>query len=315
MKVSVSTVAFSTNAFLVEKLLSVFPEAKVNSSGTRITGEALIDFFHDAEGVIVGLERIDHTILDRLPNLKIIAKYGVGLDNIDLDACAQRGVVVGWTGGVNKRSVAEMVLGFMLALCRNLYITSNQLKQFIWNKSGGTQLSGKTIGLIGLGNIGKEVVQLLQPFQCQILANDIVDVSYFASRQQVKMVSKEELYKHSDIISIHTPLTQDTINLIDLIAMKKMKRTAFLINTARGEIVNETDLKYALQNHIIAGAALDVYSAEPPTDLELLRLPQLICTPHTGGNACEAVIAMGMSAIDHLVKYKENHCCPTKIIK
>jgi D-3-phosphoglycerate dehydrogenase len=305
MKVKVSTLAFSNNEYLVELLLKEFPSAIVNSKGVRVKDDALIDFFEDADGAIVGLEPITASLLDKLPNLKVIAKYGVGLDNIDLDACKERNVTIGWTGGVNKRSVAEMALGFMLALSRNIYITSNQLKQFHWNKNGGSQLSGKTIGIIGLGHIGKELVTLLKPFICKILVNDIDDVGEYAFSNDIICVTKEELYKQSDIISIHTPYTKATANLFDSSVFAKMKSTAFLINTARGGIVNESDLKHALEHNIIAGAALDVYETEPPTNQELLSLPNLICTPHTGGNAYEAVVAMGISAITHLVNYRD----------
>ena len=147
----------------------------------------------DADAVIVGLEKITPELLNKLPRLKMIAKYGVGLDNVDMTACSDRGIRIGWTGGVNKRSVAEMALGFMLALIRNLYSTSNQMKQMVWNKSGGFQLSGKTVGIIGLGNIGKELVTLLKPFGCNIIVNDIADISLFAAENELKILKKLSL--------------------------------------------------------------------------------------------------------------------------
>jgi phosphoglycerate dehydrogenase-like enzyme len=306
MRIKVSNVAFSKNEHLVSSLRKKFPGAVTNTEGIRLNGGSLIDYLADADGAIVGLELINDSILKKLPRLKIIAKFGVGLDNIDLHACAEHDVMIGWTGGVNKRSVAEMALGFMLMLCRNLYSTSNQLKEGIWNKNGGLNLTGKTIGIIGLGNIGKELVYLLKPFDCKILVNDIVDISFFANEHGLVVVSKEDLVGMADIISIHTPLTEQTINLFDIEFLQKMKRNAILINTARGGIINETDLKTALKNNIIAGAALDVYDPEPPVDSELLKLPNLITTPHTGGNSYEAVVAMGESAISHLVNYAEN---------
>lgn len=305
MKIKVSTLAFSNNEYLVNSLLKEFPSAEVNTRGVRMKNDALIDFFADADAVIVGLEPITAEFLDKLPKLRIIAKYGVGLDNIDIEACKKRNVTIGWTGGVNKRSVAEMALGFMLALSRNLYVTSNQLKQLQWNKNGGAQLTGKTIGIVGLGHIGRELVTLLKPFNCRILVNDIKDVTQHADSKNIFCVSKDELYTQSDIISIHTPYTNATSNLINASVFAKMKSNAFLINTARGGIVNEGDLKYALEHNIIAGAAIDVYQMEPPVNKELLSLTNLICTPHTGGNSYEAVVAMGMSAITHLVNYRD----------
>ena len=309
MKVKVSTIAFSKNQSLVSLLQEHFPDAEVNTKGVRMNDDDLIQFFSDADAVIVGLEKITPELLDRLPRLKLIAKYGVGLDNVDLTACSDRGIRIGWTGGVNKRSVAEMALGFMLALCRNLYSTSNQMKQLVWNKSGGFQLSGKTVGIIGLGNIGKELVALLKPFGCNIIVNDIADISIFAAENDLKIVSKSELISNADIISIHTPANSDTLNLFTLNEFRMMKPTSFIINTARGGIIKELDLKIALKEKLIAGAALDVYEPEPPVDRELLEMENLICTPHTGGNAAEAVFAMGESAINHLLSFRN------KIIK
>lgn len=305
MKIKVSTVAFSVNKILVDNLREFFYDAEINEKGIRIPESELANYYKDADGIIVGLEKITRELLDKLPKLKIIAKYGVGLDNIDIQACKDRNITIGWTGGVNKRSVAEMTVGFMLALCRNLYLTSNQLKLGNWNKNGGYQLTGKTVGIIGAGNIGREVISLLTVFQCKILINDIIEIEDIIGNN-VSIVDKNTLYSESDFISIHTPLTNDTENLIDLQAISKMKKSAFLINTARGGIVNENDLKIALQKNMISGAALDVYSFEPPVDSELLSLPNLISTPHSGGNANEAVLAMGFSAIEHLVQFQKS---------
>jgi phosphoglycerate dehydrogenase-like enzyme len=307
MKVKVSNVAFSKNPYLVGKLLAEFPNAITNEKGTRMSNEELVGYFSEADAAIVGLESINAELLDKLPQLQMIAKFGVGLDNIDLEACRQRNITVGWTGGVNRRSVAEMTLGFMLALSRNLFSTSAQLKEGNWNKNGGFQLTGKTIGIVGFGNIARELVFLLKPFQCKILVNDIIDLSAVVSRFEVTSVSKAVLFQESDIITVHTPLTFGTRNLFNNQVFEKMKSSALLINTARGGIVNEVDLKLALQEKKIAGAALDVYEEEPPVDSELLQLENLICTPHTGGNSYEAVVAMGMSSIEHLIDYK-NRC-------
>ena len=183
MKVKVSNLAFSKNQYLVDALKDKFPDSVVNTDGMRMNGDSLVEYLKDAEAAIVGLELVTPELLDKLPQLKVIAKYGVGLNNIDIEACKQRGIIVGWTGGVNKRSVAEMTVGFMLALCRNLYSTSNDLKSLYWNKNGGFQLSGKKIGIIGVGNIGKEVINLLRPFGCEILVNDIIELSLFAKNE------------------------------------------------------------------------------------------------------------------------------------
>lgn len=304
MKIVVTANAFSKNEVLVNELKKSFSKEQIifNASG-RYKKENLIEVLKDADGAIVGLDKIDESVLKRCQNLKVISKYGVGLDNINLDDCKKYNVLVGWTGGVNKLSVAEMTLGYMLMLMRNIYVTSNELKNGIWNKSGGFQLSGKKIGIVGVGHIGKEVVRLLKPFNCEIIINDIINQDEYYKKHNLKEVSKEEIFKTCDIVTIHTPLDATTKNLIDKKVFEMMKNSSFIINSARGGIINEDDLKYALQNNLIAGAAIDAYVEEPPVDKELIDLPNLICTPHIGGNAKEAVEAMGMSAIKHLKEY------------
>lgn len=303
MNIVVASPSFSSNLFLQKEIHKSFPNAKLNLKGLRFKQNKLIEYVKNADAIIVGLELINVDLLNKCPNLKIIAKYGVGLNNIDLEECRKRNIVVGWTGGVNRLSVAEMALGFMLMFARNLYNTSNDLKNGTWNKSGGFQLTKKSIGIIGLGNIGKELVRLLHPFECKILANDIIKQDKYLRENSIEEASKKHIFKTCDIITIHTPLNDITKNMVDIKVLKSMKNTVYILNTARGGIINETDLKYALKNNIIAGAAIDTYFDEPPTDHELLKLPNLICTPHIGGNSREAIENMGISAISHLKKF------------
>ncbi len=303
MNIVVTSPSFSKHPVLQKEILKYFPNAKLNLEGTRFDKDSFIEFVKDADAVIVGLESVDGYVLSRLPKLKIISKYGVGLNNIDLYECEKRGIAIGWSGGVNRLSVAEMTLGYMLMLCRNLYLTSNQLKSGKWNKDGGFQLSGKSVGIIGVGYIGKELVRLLQPFGCNILVNDIVNQNEYYKSMGLTECSKEQIYREADIVTLHVPLDSETENMIDMAVFQKMKSTAFVINSARGGIINEHDLKLAIADGMIAGAAIDAYVEEPPSDKELISLPNLICTPHIGGNAIEAVEAMGMSAIKHLKEY------------
>lgn len=303
MNIVATSPSFSKNKILQDELYKYFPDARLNLDGKRFNKEELIEYIKDADGIIVGLEPIDEEVLRHCKNLKIVSKYGVGLNNIDKEACKKRDIAIGWTGGVNKLSVAEMALGYMLMLSRNLYVTSNELKSGVWNKTGGFQLSGKTVGIVGVGHIGKELIRLLKPFRCKILVNDIIKQDKYYKENDLIEVTKEELYKNSDFITLHTPFDETTDNLITLDTMKLMKPSAYLLNSARGGLINESDLKEALKSSIIAGAAIDAYVEEPPTDREFLELPNLICTPHIGGNAEEAVEAMGMSAIKHLKKF------------
>ncbi len=302
--VGVTTVAFSKNDALMAQVRSIgFKKVKRNEEFKRFTQEELINYLKDCDAAIVGLDMMTDEVLEQLPKLKVISKYGVGLNNVDLDACNKRQVQVLYPKGVNKRSVSEMALGFMLSLSRNLYVTSNLLKSNTWHKSGGFQLSGKTVGIIGVGHIGKDLVHLLKPFDCKILVNDIIDQTDYYSGNNLIHVTKEELFEQSDIISVHTPLTDKTEQLIRKDTIDLMKPSVIIINTARGEIVNLKDLKSGLMDGTIGGAALDVYDAEPPTDRELISLPNLMNTPHIGGNSQEAVMAMGEAAINNVVNF------------
>lgn len=303
MKIVVTSPSFSKNDILQEEIYKYFPDAKLNTEGKRFDKDELINFIKNADGVIVGLEPIDEEVLSECPNIKIISKYGVGLNNIDQENCKSKNIAIGWSGGVNRLSVAEMTLGYMIMLSRNLYTTSNQLKNGTWNKSGGFNLTEKTVGIIGCGFIGKELVRLLKPFNCKIFVNDIINQDNYYSENNLIETSKEDIYSNADIITLHTPFTNSTENLITMDELKSMKKSAFVINSARGGIINEEDLKKALKEGIISGAAIDAYVEEPPKDKDLLKLENLICTPHIGGNSKESIEAMGKSAIKHLVEF------------
>ena len=302
-KIAVTSISFGKSAALREELLQIFPNSVFNESGQRLSGETLIEFINDADAAIVGVETIGDSVLENTPALKIISKYGVGLDSIDQESLKSRNISLGWTGGVNKRSVSEQTLCFMLGLCRNIFGSGFKLKNSEWNKDGGHQLSGKTVGIIGCGHIGSDVARLLSPFGCTLLVRDIVDKSDFCREHGASEVGLDEVLEKSDIISLHVPLTELTRQMVNENFLQRMKSTAFLVNTCRGEVVDQEALKIALSQKIIAGAALDVFIEEPPTDAEFLSLPNLMVTPHIGGNAKEAVEAMGRSAIDHLVTF------------
>jgi phosphoglycerate dehydrogenase-like enzyme len=307
MKIAVPNNAFSSNETLVAELREEFTEVIINTEGKRLGGDELIDFIGGADAVIVGLEDYNRDVIDACPSVKVVAKYGVGLDNVDIAYCREKGVEIGWQAGVNKLSVAEMAIGYMLMLSRNLYLTSNQLKRNVWNKIGGSNLSGKTIGIIGVGHIGKELIRLLQPFKCRILVNDVIDQTDYYASVGVEKAEKEKIYREADVITLHTPLTSETRNLIDEDALALMKSQAIVLNTARGELVDLNALKIALKSKKIAGAAIDVYHQEPPDDSALIEIENLINTPHIGGNSIESVLAMGRSAINSLVAHKNRN--------
>ncbi|HAM74029.1 MAG TPA: hydroxyacid dehydrogenase [Verrucomicrobiales bacterium] len=301
--VKVTSPSFSKNETLVLELADLPVRVVLNSMGERFDAESLVRYLADADAAIIGLEKITPEVLDRCPRLQLIAKYGVGLDNIDLDACRERGVAVGWTPGVNRYAVAEQAVACIIGLNRNLFAALGKLREGIWDKVGGRQISDLTVGIIGLGNVGRELVRLLKPFGCRILANDVADIRAWCRDEGITPASKEEIFARSQTLSLHVPLTRETRHLINATTLGQMRRDAFLINTSRGDVVDQQALKEALQSGRIAGAALDVYAQEPPTDMEFLKLPNLFPTPHIAGNSFEAVVAMGRSSLRHLKEH------------
>lgn len=302
-RIAVTSPSFSRHPRLRDELLSRFPGARLREDEERLDGERLRTYLAGCDGAVIGLEPVDAPLLDALPELRIVAKYGVGLDNIDQAACAARGVAVGWTPGVNAQSVAELSLCFMLGLVRNVFFTGSQLRAGQWVKRGGRQLSGKTVGVIGVGHAGQALIRLLAPFGCRVLANDIADRDDFCAETGAIVATKKRIFAEADIVTLHVPLTSDTHHLIDAGTLSRMRSGAFVINTARGPVVDETALKAALDSGHLGGAALDVFAEEPPRDRALIEHPRLIATPHIGGNADEAVLAMGLSAIGHLERF------------
>lgn len=303
LRVAVTPPPICNSSILREELSDLFPQTLFNDTGRYLTEDELIRFAGKSEALLVGRDRVTDKVLAALPQLKIIAKYGVGLDNIDSAALEKHQVKLGWTAGVNRRSVAELTLSFMLGLCHNVFEGGWALKQGQWAKDGGRLLQGKTVGIVGCGNIGKEVVRLLKPFECSVWIHDILDMSEFCKESGTLEKSFEDVLSGADIISLHVPFTEETRQMINTATLGRMQPTAFLINTSRGDVVDQAALKDALIKETIAGAALDVFSQEPPEDAELLACPRFIGTPHIGGNAIEAVEAMARAAFQHLKDY------------
>jgi D-3-phosphoglycerate dehydrogenase len=302
-RVHIAATSFCKSPGLVDRVRTLFPNCRINTECRRLVGRELVEFLDGAEAAIIGTEALSEDVIAQLPGLRFVAKYGVGLDSLDLEAMQRRGIELGWTGGVNRRAVAELVLGMMLGLARNIFRTGHDLKAGSWNKSGGEQLSGKVVGIIGCGHVGTELLRILQPFGCRLLIHDILDKSLVCGAWGAEQVSLDTLLKESDFVSLHVPLTPATRNLVDSSFLAKMKSTAVLINTSRGAVVDQNALKSALSGGVIAGAGVDVFAVEPCEDRDLIQLENFWGTPHIGGNANEAVMAMGEAAIEHVMRW------------
>jgi len=299
-KIAVCSRSFSRNVVLRTALLERYTHVTFNETGRQLEGGDLVEFLRGHDKAITALERIDDYVLSRLPELKVIGKYGVGLDMIDMAAMRAHGKRLGWAGGVNRRSVSELVIAFAIAMLRHVPAANREILSGTWRQHVGGELSGRTVGIIGCGHVGKDLVQLLQPFGCPILVNDIRDYPNFYGAYGIKPVVLEELLAQSDVVTLHVPLDESTRGMLDKRRLELMKPTAVLLNASRGGLVDEVALKQILQDKRLAAAAFDVFAVEPPVDKELLSLPNFLATPHIGGSAEEAILAMGRAAIDGL---------------
>lgn len=253
-----------------------------------ITEEHLAEIIRDVDGLITGLEQVTPRVLENANRLKVISAGGVGYDHIDLDAATARGIAVCNCAGCNNRSVAELAFGMMLSLSRQIYQSDRALRNGEWGRFFGPELWGKTIGIVGLGRVGKSVAQLAKGFGMRILANDVAWNITYADEHGISYVPLDRLLEESDYVTLHTPLTPWTHKLISDRELGLMKPTAYLINTSRGPVVDEPALCKALEQNTIAGAGLDVYVNEPTNDCVFRHYDNAIITPHIGGASNEA---------------------------
>jgi len=304
-KVTVLSRSFSRQPVLRAELLARYPEASFNDTGISLSGAELIKTLRGHQKAIIALEPISADVLDAVPELRVIAKYGVGFDKIDLPALISRDISLGWAGGVNRRSVAELVIGFALSMLRKLPEANDAVCNDNWHQVVGRQLSDCTVGIIGCGYVGQDLGRILRAgFGCKVLAHDIQDHTTYYTETGVIPSSLETLLREADVISVHLPHDASTANILDAAHLGMIKASAILINTARGGLVDEVAMKQILKAGTLAGAAFDVFACEPPEDQELLDLPNFFATPHVGGSTQESILAMGRAAIDGLDDYR-----------
>jgi len=269
--------------------------------GRTITQEELVDRIREYDAIVVGMEKITEAVLNAAIRLKIIAKHGAGVDNIDMEAATRKGVPVVSAPGANSDAVADLTFGLFLSLARSIPLADHSVKEGKWPRMVGIQVNGKVLGIIGLGQIGKKVAQRAAGFDMKILACDLVKDQSFARRWGVTYLPLEEVLAQADFLSIHIPLGPSSRRLIGEKELRLMKEGSFLVNISRGSIVDEDALYLALKERWIRGAALDVFAQEPPVDHPLLKLDNLISTPHMGGYTYEALRETGMICVQAIV--------------
>lgn len=273
------------------------------------TPEQLFPMLHNIHAIIVrSATTVTREMIDHAPNLKVIGRAGSGVDNIDVAYARAKGIAVLNTPGSNSRAVAELTIALLFELARKVHSAVSSMKNAQWEKSKfqGTELLGKTLGLIGFGRIGMEVGKMAAGLGMDVLVYKTGTVTK-SPGFIYELVEIDELLTKSDFISIHIPKTDATTNLISLNELKKMKQTAYLINTSRGGIINEADLLRALNADLIAGCALDVFSVEPLSDFKLAQHARVIATPHIGAATIESQERVGTDIVYSVMEFLEKN--------
>jgi len=273
-------------------------EVVYNPFGRSLTSSEVQELLPGCDGYIAGLDAIDRAALEAADRLRVIARYGVGVDRVDLVAACEKGIVVTNTPGANSASVAELAIGLMLSLARMIPLANQETRAGKQPRIQGVSLEGKVVGLLGLGAIGKRVARRLQGFDCTVSAYDPAIDAAAAQEVGAVLCSQEEVVTQSDFLSLHVPVLPETRGMVNASFLAQMKLGAFLINTARGELIDEAALFAALESGHVRGAALDAFAQEPPSkDNPLFSLPQVIATLHMGAHTDGATNAMGWGAL------------------
>ena len=305
MSTSKSSVGVTATSFLkcgqlVAALKEQLPAAhtlKLASASASLAGEQLIDFAKDCDILLVGREVLSPSIITKLPRLRAVVKYGVGLDNLSLTSLKERGIEVYCEGGVNAYSVAEQTMGMMIGLTRRLSFNSHLMRSQVWQKDGGVGLKSRHLVIVGCGAVGSELLPLALAFGMGVTIVDILPKPEICSAYGVAQKPLHEALRLADVVSLHVPLTPKTRLFMGKEQLSLLKPEAFLINTARGEIWDLEAVEMALRQGRLAGAAADVFVEEPFLGQPILELPEFLATPHTCGNSVEAVRAMGEAAL------------------
>lgn len=295
MKVLISTSSFGRADSSPLDLIKNNADVALNPYGRKLTTQEFIDLTPDVDGVIAGVEDITREALEQRLNIKVISRCGVGMDNVDIEACKELGIKLYNTPNAPVGSVAELTVTFILALLKNVIPMNEALKTGEWNKMSGFMLSGKKVGIIGMGRIGRRVSEFLSSFGVEIAYNDIKDFGI-----NYKYMPKDELLEWADIVTLHCSANLESGHVIDEHELECMKKSAYLVNTSRGKFINEEALYNHLSENKIAGAALDVFSVEPYKG-KLSTLNNVILTPHVSSSAKEGRAVMEMEAVNNLL--------------
>jgi len=303
-KALITTVPFGDkNRLPLELLESEEIEYLINPLNKKLTEDELVEMVTDFDVIIAGTEPITAKVMNNASNLKHISRVGIGLDSVDLMAAEERGIKVSYTPDAPAPAVAELTIGMILTLLRSVHVSNAQMHAGQWHRFFGRRLSNVTIGIIGVGRIGKGVIRHLQGFgNPKILVNDIEPDLQFGDEYELEWASKEQIYREADVISLHLPLTGNTKNMIRTEHLRMMKEDAIILNTARGGIINEDDLYDVLRTGYLSGAAIDVFDFEPYTG-KLRDIERCLLTAHMGSMSVDCRTRMEIEATEEAVRF------------
>lgn len=283
------------------KLDSLGIDYHINDLGRSLNEDEMTAALKDVDGVIVGVDPLNKKVLEAAPNLKAIAKYGVGLDNIDLDYCKEKSIKISKTVGANSNAVADYTFALLLAVARKVVLLDRKARDNDYSKVISTDVYGKKIGVLGLGAIGKGVVKRAAGFGMDIYGYDIYEDKEFNSQYNIKFTSVDEILNKCDFVTLHLPLSKDTKHIINKDNLNKCKRDLILINTARGGLVDEKELYEALNTKQIFGAGLDVFENLDKPYEKLLELENVVLGNHTAASTLDATNNMTNMALENLL--------------
>ena len=303
-RVLITTVPFAVhNRLPLDLLEGVGVDYVINPIGRRLTEDELAGLVADTEILIAGTEPITAKVMDAAPNLKLISRVGIGLDNVDLLAARQRGITVSYTPEAPAPAVAELTIGLILSLLRHTHVSNLQMHRGHWERLMGRRIPEVTIGIIGTGRIGSRVLRRLAVFGSpRILVNDLDPRPNLVPELRLEWVGKEQIYREADVISLHLPLTRQTRGMIGRAELEQMKPDALIINTARGGIINESDLYEVLKSGHLGGAAIDVFEQEPYAG-PLGEIDRCVLTSHMGSMSVDCRSRMEIEASEEAVRY------------
>lgn len=303
MKVLVTPRSYGkTDPTVFEMLQEAGLDVVRNDTGNIFTKEQMLEKIADCDGVIVGVDPLHKDVLAAAPKLKAIAKYGTGVDNIDLEAAKERGIKVSVTAGANSDAVADCAFGMLIAMARKLTQIDDECRKKNWKKITTKDVSGATLGVVGMGAIGKLMIRRAQGFDMKVLAYDPFWDGAFAEKYGVIRAELNEIFEQADFISLHVPLIPSTREMVGAEQLKMMKKDAVLINCARGELIDEEALLDALEQGEIGGAALDVFVKEPPEDPRWYTLNNVLLGSHCAASTKGASLNMGRMATANLIR-------------